>query len=405
MLNIGIIGYGPRMDMLMDDLFALPYEVRVAAVADKDPHRAKLLMTKDGSPEEMHRLGLDKIDGMLRKCPMDPAGITFYEDAAALLENEKLDGVMVGTNCDTHTHFAQMVLERGLPLFLEKPVAVSREQLRVLAACEKAAKAPVVVSFPLRATALIREAKRILDAGVIGAVEHAQAYNDVPYGFVYYHDWYRDESLAHGLFLQKATHDIDVLNHLTGKAPTEVCAMKSKQIFKGEMPDGLRCSACEKQAECMESTWNIVHTRGDTPRNDWCCYAVDTGNEDSGSMLLRYGGGMHAAYAQNFFARKGAGRRGGRLYGYLGTLDYSFTHNTLTVYDHMSDKVTTTELGPAASGHGGGDIELMRNFVELMLGKTKHSIAPLSAGITSALACLCAKESAETNTFRPLYPR
>ena len=98
----------------------------------------------------------------------------------------------------------------------------------------------------------------------------------------------------------------------------------------------------------------IEKTRCDTPRSDYCCYAVDTGNEDSGSMIVRYESGMHAVYSQNFFARKKAARRGGRLYGYKGTLEYSFTEDEIRIYDHMSDKVTKIQFPTLQEGHGGG---------------------------------------------------
>lgn len=399
MIRIGVIGYGVRMDMLMDQLHALPYGAKVVAIADINPARVRALMLKNGSPQEMHRHELDKIDGLLRKCPINPDEINFYADADDMLKQETLDGVMVGTNCDTHAFFAEKVLARGLPLFLEKPVATSMEGLQRLAATCNEVTSPTVVSFPLRATALIREAKRLLDGGIIGKIDHVQAYNDVPYGFVYFHDWYRDESVTQGLFLQKATHDIDVLNFLLEERPVDVCAMKSKQLFKGTMPAGLRCADCGQWESCMESTYNIRYIRNDVPRSDFCCYAADTGNEDSGSMLVRYESGMHVAYAQNFFARKKAGRRGARLYGYKGTLEYSFTTNQIIVYDHMSDKVTTVQIPDAPEGHGGGDIELMRNYVQLIMGKAKQSIAPLQAGIESALICLQAKNSAESRCF------
>ena len=42
-------------------------------------------------------------------------------------------------------------------------------------------------------------------------------------------------------------------------------------------------------------------------------------------MIVRYESGMHAVYSQNFFARKKAARRGARLYGYLGTLEYDLS--------------------------------------------------------------------------------
>lgn len=291
-------------------------------------------------------------------------------------------------------------MERNLPLFLEKPVGISREDLEILKACESRPHAPVVVSFPLRVTKLIREVKKLLDADIIGKVEHVQAFNDVGYGFVYFHDWYRDESVAHGLFLQKATHDVDVINYLVGEKPVEVCAMKSKQIFKGDMPEKLRCSQCDKTLTCMESTYHIEKTRNDTPRSDYCCFAKDTGNEDSGSMLIRYESGMHAVYSQNFFARKGAARRGARLYGYKGTLEYNFVSDDIRIYDHMSDQVTTIKMNGSANGHGGGDFQLVQNFAALINKEAEESVAPLRAGIESASVCLAAKEASEQNVFR-----
>lgn len=399
-IRLGVIGYGVRMDMLMDQVADLSVKAEVTAVADLHPERVKALMQKTDAPDVQHKMEIDKIDGQLRKCPMNPEKIHFYETAHQMLEQEKLDGVMVGTNCNTHAYFAKMVLDHQLPLFLEKPVGICRDDLKLLEECDAKPHAPVVVSFPLRATRMIQEAKRMIDRGVIGKPEHVQAFNDVGYGFVYYHDWYRDESVAHGLFLQKATHDIDVVNYLSGGKADTVCAMKSKQIFKGTMPAGLRCSQCERTEECMESTYNIEKTRNDTPRSDYCCFAEDTGNEDSGSMLVRYESGMHAVYSQNFFARKKAARRGGRVYGYQGTLEYDFIQDTITVYDHMSDRVTTVQFHTPADGHGGGDQVLIQNFIDLIRGKTEESIAPLSAGIESARICLMAKEASETDEYR-----
>ena len=399
-IRLGVIGYGVRMDMLMDQVADLSVKAEVTAVADLHPERVKALMQKTDAPDVQHKMEIDKIDGQLRKCPMNPEKIHFYETAQQMLEQEKLDGVMVGTNCNTHAYFAKLVLDHQLPLFLEKPVGICRDDLKLLEECDAKPHAPVVVSFPLRATRMIQEAKRMIDRGVIGKPEHVQAFNDVGYGFVYYHDWYRDESVAHGLFLQKATHDIDVVNYLSGGKADTVCAMKSKQIFKGTMPAGLRCSQCERTEECMESTYNIEKTRNDTPRSDYCCFAEDTGNEDSGSMLVRYESGMHAVYSQNFFARKKAARRGGRVYGYQGTLEYDFIQDTITVYDHMSDRVTTVQFHTPADGHGGGDQVLIQNFIDLIRGKTEESIAPLSAGIESARICLMAKEASETDEYR-----
>lgn len=398
-IRIGVIGYGVRIDMLADEFAALPIDAEIVAVADYNPERVKELMLKTGSKEKQHEMEIDKIDGLWRKSPMDPDKITFYMEAEEMLDKEELDGVMVGTNCNTHVHFAKMVLDRNLPLFLEKPVGICEEDMKILEELDSKPHAPVVVSFPLRMIHLAQEVKKIIEAGVIGKVDHVQAYNDVSYGFVYFHDWYRNEEIAHGLFLQKATHDVDLISYLVGEKPVKVCAMKSKQIFKGDMPAGLRCSECDKWETCMESTYNITKTRNDIPRSDYCAYAVDTGNEDSGSMIIRYESGMHAIYSQNFFARKGAARRGARLYGYKGTIEFDFVSCDIKIYDHMSDKVTKIHVPTPTSGHGGGDTALVQNFLQLIQGKTDVSVAPLSSGIESAKTCLAAKASSENEEF------
>ena len=64
----------------------------------------------------------------------------------------------------------------------------------------------MVVSFPLRFTCIVQEMKRLVSAGELGDVVTIQAINNVPYGNVYYHSWYRDSTITGGLFLQKSTH-------------------------------------------------------------------------------------------------------------------------------------------------------------------------------------------------------
>src|SRR5205823_845206 len=137
------------------------------------------------------------------------------DELAAMLGRDDLDGVMVGTRCTLHTPYAVAVLARGLPLFLEKPIATSWEQAAQLRAAAERTKSPVVVSFPLRVSAMCELAKQIVDSGVLGPVGQVQAVNNVPaYAAGYYHGWMRDETETGGLWLQKATHDFDYLSYL-----------------------------------------------------------------------------------------------------------------------------------------------------------------------------------------------
>lgn len=132
------------------------------------------------------------------------ADTRYYADAEEMLDREALDAVFIGTRCGLHARYAALVMEHGLPLFLEKPVCIDEAQYARLLAAPPAQRGRVMVSFPLHVTCIVQEMKRLVDSGALGDVVSVQAVNNVPYGGVYYHSWYRDAALTGGLFLQKA---------------------------------------------------------------------------------------------------------------------------------------------------------------------------------------------------------
>lgn len=374
MLNLGVIGYGNRANDVIEKLVATG-EVRVAAVTDVRNDELKT-----------------KLDAM------GYTDVRFYTDADEMMTHEKIDGVLIGTRCSLHTHYAVLVAKYGVPMFLEKPVCTTEEDLARLQDILPAMNEKTVVSFPLRVSSLCRKVKEIVKSGKLGRIEHVQAYNNVPYGRGYYHKWYRDAGETGGQFLQKATHDLDYINDLLGdNRPVRICAMKSHQIFKGDQPAGQKCSSCDKTDICPESPENLMRTNGGGVRGDLCCFAENVTIEDSGSCIEEYESGMHAVYSQDFIVRNSAGKRGARLIGYYGTLEFDWVTGTITVYRHLEQGKEEYVL-EKSGGHFGGDSILAENFVGVMKG-TQKTIAPLADGILSAKLCLAARRSAEEHIF------
>ena len=373
MLNLGIIGYGGRASGVISEILKTG-EVRIAAITDIRNDEIKEKLDAEGYTD-----------------------IRYYTDADMMIKSEKLDGVFVGTRCSMHTHFALLVAKYGLPLFLEKPVSTTDEDLLRLEGILPEMNEKTVVSFPLRLTTLCRKVKEIVASGKLGRIEHIQAYNNVSYGRGYFHKWYREESETGGQFLQKATHDLDYINDLLdGNKPVRICAMKSQQIFGGDEPSGKRCAECEKTDICPESPKNLLRN-GDGARGDFCCFAKDVTIEDSGSCILEYESGMHVVYSQDFIVRKDAGKRGARLIGFYGTLEFDWVSGKITVYHHQEDVKEEYTVGMGI-GHYGGDVMLADNFIGVMKGKEK-SLTPLADGILSAKLCLAAKKSSEEHIF------
>lgn len=382
MLNVAVIGLGLRARGVFAVLYKLDMGVRLSAVCDPR-----------GKAELQEELQKDEIDS---------SGTTFYTDADDMLSKEQnLDGVIIGTRCSLHTHFAIKVLKKRIPLFLEKPVSTNYNDLNNLRAAYAQYKSPVVVSFPLRRTPLIAEVKSILDAGEIGEIHHVAAFNYVTYGGDYYHSWYRDENETGGLFLQKATHDFDYINYLVGMRPVQLCAMNSKQLMKGDKPAGLLCTDCGEKYTCSEGPFQITRVTGDFVHGPYCCYATDTGNEDSGTAIIRYENGMHAVYTQNFFVRnKHVARRGAILAGSAGTVEFDWLTSEIRMTKHYTPGYRVYHV-ESAGNHGGGDFALMLNFLHVMKGE-EPSYTPLEEGLKSCYMCLKAKESAETGQFMDL---
>jgi len=377
-LRIGIIGYGRRVAHMARALAMWDIPYRVTAIAD--PRAAAIQAENDDFLSDT----------------------AFYETADELLAHaDQLDGVMIGTRCLLHTAMACKVAPTGLPLFLEKPVAITFDQLQQLADAYRGYTAPTVVSFPLRLSPVLQRVKEIIDSGQVGTIENVVAWCNVPYGSGYFRTWHRNFDQNGGLFLQKATHDLDYINYLLGQKPARISAMNARRVFGGDMPFDLQCKECDLRETCTESPFyrfrfGFEHDAvGYFDRNGYCVFSQGFQIEDMGSCLIEYESGAQVSYTQNFFTRYQAAQRGARLYGYKGTVEFDWYKNQVKVFSHMAPTVETIDF-TGNMPHFGGDRELGYDFLLAMRDGTP-SRSPIDAGILSALTCLWARQSAETH--------
>ncbi len=381
MKRIAVIGFGARAEGLLRNINTFSLDAEITAVCDPDEAGAR---------------------ARLRSAGFDDRRAAFFRDAEDMLSREKPDGVVIATRCDLHAGQTLCAMRFGLPMLLEKPVVIDEAQYAALAAAARDNRAPTLVSFPLRGSYLMRLVKKLVDGGALGKLSHIEAVNNVSYGRVYYKSWYRDERVTGGLFMQKATHDLDIVNYLmNGVRPVEVCAMESKRIFTGDRPAGLTCDACDRRDTCPESVRVLKNDyHGEEAYGNGCSFAVDTGNHDSASVLVRYENGLHAVYTQDFTARRGAAKRGARLIGFDATLEFDWITGDCVVYDHRDKQTARYHIDDSEQYHYGGDKALCENFMEIMDGKP--SLATLRDGLLSARVCLCARRSARERAFVPI---
>lgn len=380
-VKIAVVGLGHRSIGLVKNLLELDSAAEISLVVDPDTKGARQRMT------EKLELG----EGV----PVVPGIDELFKRV------DSLDGVIVATRCNLHTPIACQLAKTDLPLFLEKPVAINWQQLEELKTAFSGRKNDIVVSFPLRLTPHLQAVLDIIESGRLGVINQIQAFNNVHYGGVYFHQLYRDYDITGGLWLQKATHDFDYLHALMASQPRTVAAMHSRRIFGGEFEENHHCAVCDEADTCEQSPQRISLSGdgGGVPEEDHpCTFSKTIKNQDAGSALVMYENGAHLSYTQNFVARRSAGKRGAVIVGYDATLSFNWHENQVKVIDHHHSRVDDIKI-EAGGGHLGGDAQLLLNFLDIMRGKAE-SRTTLGDGLLSVATCLAARDSAAESVYQ-----
>ena len=114
---------------------------------------------------------------------------------------------------------------------------------------------------------------------------------------------------------------------------------------------------------------------------------------DVGAALFTLQNGALVSYSQNFIAKKSAARRGCRLLGTEGAVEFDFYTGDIRE-DRYRTAQSVVHHFDNSGQHFGGDERLALDFLDVMDGK--RGCSGLRAGLMSAAACLAAKESSET---------
>ena len=212
MLKIGIVGCGLQAATIASYLSVYGDEYEVVAVMD---------MNVPGSKARMAQKGVK----VAENCIYTPDVASFIASAP------KMDGIIIGTYCASHTDIACELEKLHVPLYIEKPVAIDFAQVNKLYNTFKNSSTPIQVSLPMRLCPLTQEAKKIIESGKIGKVCQVVGFEDTD-GEVYFTTWFRDADKTGGMFMQKAVHDIDYILYLAKTVPAEVCAMRTKPMSR-----------------------------------------------------------------------------------------------------------------------------------------------------------------------------
>jgi predicted dehydrogenase/threonine dehydrogenase-like Zn-dependent dehydrogenase len=143
-------------------------------------------------------------------------------DTNALLEDPSIDAVFIVTRHSAHADLTCRALEAGKAVFVEKPLALSPEELdRILATVDATGNDKVMVGFNRRfAPLLVAMRERFGPSS-----EPTIARYLVNAGRLASDSWYRDAQLEGSRFVGEGGHFVDTLSWWIGSDPVEVVTM------------------------------------------------------------------------------------------------------------------------------------------------------------------------------------
>ena len=147
---------------------------------------------------------------------------TASTDADAVLGDESLDAIFIVTRHHTHADLVCRALETGKAVFVEKPLALSRDELqRVIDAVASTGNDRLMVGFNRRFAPLLVKMRSAFGPPA-GASMSRYLVNA---GRLEAGSWYRNEELEGSRFTGEGGHFIDTLSWWAGSLPEEVYAV------------------------------------------------------------------------------------------------------------------------------------------------------------------------------------
>jgi predicted dehydrogenase len=143
-----------------------------------------------------------------------------YADADELLADPNVDAVYIASPPGSHLELALRVAKAGKPAYVEKPMARTHSECQAMMEAFARTGQPLFVAYYRRALPRFLEAKRLLDSGSLGRVQSVEVRYDNDGQLNLDHaqlPWrVQAEHAGGGLFLDLASHTLDVLDFLFG---------------------------------------------------------------------------------------------------------------------------------------------------------------------------------------------
>lgn len=141
--------------------------------------------------------------------------------AEEITGDPEIDCVIIATRHDTHAALAVQALEQGKAVFVEKPLALTVEELRQVTRAQREHSGLLMVGFNRRFSPFTVELQKFFEGRAFPLMLNYRVNaGPLPAGH-----WHRDAGQGGGRLLGEVSHFIDLLSTIVGSSPVSVFAV------------------------------------------------------------------------------------------------------------------------------------------------------------------------------------
>lgn len=383
-----IVGGGHRSFTYAELALKSPEKLKIVGIADLNPFRCEKARKMFGFPKENCFSSADEL-----------ASVPKFADA-----------IINGTMDHQHVETAIPLLKKGYDMLLEKPFAVSLDEMNSLVKVVEENGNKVMICHVLRYTPFYLAIKERVLAGEIGDIISINTFEHVSYHHVstsYVRGkWGNSDNCKTSMLLAKCCHDLDIMMWMMGAdKPKTVSSCGSIFQFKPEMaPEGAgtKCLVdCPHVDTCLYSAkrlyidhpdrwefyvWSALEDienatiedkinllKGDSPYGK-CMYKSDNNVVDHQSVMVNFASG--ATGTHNMIGGAARPLRRIEIVGTKGEIWGEFEHNDIHVLrinpdpgKEFDEEIIDLSAFCEGGGHGGGDLGLAEDFVNYVRGE------------------------------------
>ncbi len=298
----------------------------------------------------------DVLPEVQEKCNKKYPKVPFFSDYKKMLEECKIDGVVIATQHYFHVEIAKYCISKGVNVLVEKPLGVTTKEASELVELDRTTSGMSnAIMLNQRTNPLYRRAKKLVSSGVIGDIQR------INYIIT---NWYRSQAYydqggwraslsgeGGGTLINQCVHQLDLLQWICG------------------MPKAVRCEMFTKNRDI--STENDVTAVFDYENDVKCCFTAST-HELRGTNRLEISGTKGRIVVDGLKMKVYTFYKSEIEVNATTKFGYGVVARKTKRYDHR--------LGFALGAIKGEQVNIVKNFANAIAGK-EELISPICDGL------------------------